>query len=89
MPAELDAESTTAELIARARIRSRKTQAQLAALVGVKRITVARWEHGSHLPGDGSVLRLAAVLGLREAALQEAVDRERWQRREERLEEGA
>lgn len=87
MPAEY-AELTTAQLIARERIRIRKTQAQLAALVGVKRITVARWEHGSHLPGEDSLPRLAAVLGIREAALHEVVERETWQRREERLGEG-
>ena len=71
--------------IERARIRRRLTQAELAEKLEVSRITVARWEEGVHLPADGSLMGLAAVLGLRLTHLQRLVKDEKWQRREERL----
>ena len=40
-----------------------KTQAQLAAAVGVTQSAVSQWEKGLSFPSTGKLLKIAAVLG--------------------------
>ena len=49
-----------------AKLRRRKglSQEDLAELLGVTRVTVARWETGKLVPGTSSILKLSEVLGV-------------------------
>jgi transcriptional regulator with XRE-family HTH domain len=55
--------------IRRERRRAGVSQGALAARVGCARPTVGRWERGQRLPTLGSLVRIAAALGVAPAAL--------------------
>jgi len=61
------------------------TQEELAELLGVSRVTVARWETGKLVPGTSSIMKLSDVLGVPPSYFFEEEEKPKWDKNAEPL----
>jgi repressor LexA len=70
-----------------AELRKKKglTQEDLAELLGVTRVTVARWETGKLVPSTSSILKLSKALGVSPSYFFESEEKPKWDKNAEFL----